>query len=232
MALIAKKDVELLLNAGFSEEELGLVDGGIQGVEVYETPEDYFAKELIENACEEGTCSIWDDIPVADDFKKEPYDTSHKPLYHDQEYAGNDDPYEDVPQALRPQVEFISKLKLGRLSVWQRKNKQGIYEWPVRNLKVEIPEDDQERYNRLPKDIQKELWIAYAKDEWKRLWKYAVESLRCYHYEEIIKIKTKKGSTLNVLVIPADNLRNIGYDNLPSEARWLTMVYFEKDDRD
>ena len=50
MSLLTKKDCGLLLDAGFTEEDLGLVEGGQRGVEIYESPDDYFAKELIENA--------------------------------------------------------------------------------------------------------------------------------------------------------------------------------------
>ena len=58
MALLEKRDIEILLKAGFDEVELGLVSGGRRGVEIYQTPGDYFAKELIENACEQGECDL------------------------------------------------------------------------------------------------------------------------------------------------------------------------------
>lgn len=229
MSLIQKKDIDLLLGAGFSQEDLGLVEGGIQGVEIYETPDDYFAKELIENAAEAGEVSLMDEpIINPEDFLPERYDTSRKSLYADQEYAGNDDVYADVPVDLRDQITFLRTIKLGKMTIWQRKGKKG-YEWQVKNLKVEIPEDDLKRYNSLSKEYQKELWISYAKDEWRRIWEHAVDSLKFYPIEEKLEFVTKKGYALNLIAISADNVRKMGYESLPPEARWVTIVYFYKD---
>jgi hypothetical protein len=232
MSLITKKDVSLLLSAGFSEEDLGIVDGGMQGVEVYETPADYFAKELIENACEQGLCSLMDDIVIPDDrFGKEKYDTSRKGLYDNQEYAGNEDYLEDIPVDCRDQALWLKTIKLGKMTLWQRRNKKGGFEWQVKNLKVSIPEEEIDRYNKMSKEYQKTLWVAYARDEWKHLWEYCATSLRLFLIEEKIEFVTKKGFALNLLVISADNIRKMGYENLPPEARWITMVYFYKEDR-
>ena len=228
MSYLSKKNVGVLLDAGFAEEDLGLIEGGIQGVEIYESPNDYFAKELIENACEQGLCSLADEILPPDDIKFIPYDNSHKPLYHDQEYAGNDDLEEDIPINLRDQARFIQGIKLGRISVWQRQNKNGIFEWQVKELKIEIPEEEKERFDKMSKEYQKIFWLTCAKDEWKKLWEITVESLRYFEIEGTTKFKNKKGLDLNLLIIPADNIRKMGYNNLPSEARWVTMIYFEK----
>lgn len=230
MSLISKKDVDLLLHAGFSEEDLGLVEGGMQGVEIYQTPDDYFAKELIENACEQGLCSLMDEILPPDDVKQERYDTSRPGLYDNQEYAGNDDFLEEVPQNLREQVLFIKSVKLGKINVWQRKNKKGDFEWPVKNLKVEIPEHEIPRYSKMSKEDQRIFWASCARDEWKELWRYCAMSLWGYEFEELAKFNTKKGSEMKLIVISADTLRTMGYDKLPSEARWVTMVYFPKDE--
>lgn len=228
MSRISKKDIGLLMEAGFSEEELGLVDGGVRGIEIYETPDDYFARELIENASEQGDVDLYDEILSPDDNKKERPDTSHKGIYDDHEYDGNEDWLEGVPVNLRPQVVFLKTIKLGKLTIWQRRNKHGDFEWPVKNLKVTIPEDDRARYDRLPEEYKRELWKSYAKDEWKKLWYATVTSLREYEIEGKLHYKTKKGTEINVLVISADNIRESGYTNLPPEARWITMVYFDK----
>lgn len=229
MSYLYKKDIDLLVDAGFSEEDLGLMDGGKRGVEIYETPDDYFAYELIDNAKEAGEVDLADEPSVPDDIKKERYDDSHKGIYDDQEYAGNDDYMEDIPVNLREQMKFLKRIKLGKLSVWQRKNKNSEFEWPVKNLKVEIPEDDRERYNKLSREDQKDLWKSYAADEWKNLWVACASSLRETLIEETLTFKTKKGGDLNILVIDADNIRDLGYYNLPAEARWITMIYFDKD---
>jgi len=230
MSWISKKDIALLLDAGFSEEDLGLVEGGMQGVEVYETPDDYFARELIENACEQGECSLMEeDIGPDPAYLKERPDTSRKGLYDDQEYDGNDDWMEDVPVNCRAQAQMLKTVKLGKITVWQRRNDKGIFEWPVKNLKVTIPEEEMPRYNRLSPEGKKELWMAYARDEWRRLWECVAYSLRYSLVDSMIEFKTKKGLSLNIFVIPADNVRDAGYENLPAEARWVTMVYFNKD---
>jgi hypothetical protein len=231
VSLIARKDVSLLLDAGFSPEDLGLVEGGMQGVEIYESPNDYFAKELIENACEQGLCSLMNEIlPPDDRHLKERYDDSRKGLYDDQEYDGGIDPMEDVPVECRDQVEWLKSIKLGKMTIWQRRNKKGDFEWMVKNLKVTIPEDDLDRFNKLSKEDQKILWSTYAKDEWKNAWEQCAYSLRRGLIDGLTTFRTNKGITLNLLVIPADNLREQGYNNLPPEARWITMVFFYKDD--
>ena len=233
MSLIAKRDLDVLLCAGFSEEELGVVEGGMCGVQIYETPENYFANELIENACEAGECSLWDEVLTPDEnWTKVAYDTSRKSIYSDQEYAGNDDLLEGVPVNLREQMAFLKSIKIGKMTVWQRRNpKTGDFEWPVKNLHVEIGNEDKERYSKMSREYQKELWIAYARDEWKQLWTYCVDSLSSEPIESKIEYKTKKGMSLNLLVIPADNVRKAGYNNLPAEARWITMIYFYKEIR-
>ena len=229
MAYLQKKDIGLLMEAGFSEEELGLVDNGRCGVEIYETPDDYFAHELIDNARESGQVDLADEPSVPDDIIKERYDDSHKGIYDGQEYAGNDDYMEGIPVNLREQMKFIKRIKLGKLSLWQRRNKNDDLEWPVKNLKVTIPEDDKERYNRLSKEDQKELWKRYAAEEWKNLWVVCACSLREYEIDSVLSFKTKKGSTINILVIDADNNRAMGYTGLSAETRWITMIYFHKD---
>lgn len=229
MSWISKKDVGLLLAAGFSEEELGFVDNGMQGVEIYETPDDYFAHELIDNAKECGEVDLCDEPTVKDDMIKERYDDSHPGLYEDQEYAGNEDHTEGIDVNLREQVAWLKTVKLGKMNMWQRKSRHNEYEWPVKNLKVSIPDDDKARYDRLSRDDQKELWKSYARDEWKKVWQVIVTSLYEYEIEDRISIDTKKGSKINLLVVNCDNIRSMGYNNLPPEARWVTMIYFEKD---
>jgi hypothetical protein len=231
MSLIAKRDASILLAAGFSEEELGFVESGMQGVEIYETPDDYFAHELITNACESGECSLMDEPKAKDDVIKERYDDSRPGLYDDHEYDGNEDYTADIPVNLREQCEWLKTIKLGKMSIWQRRNKNGNLEWPVKNLKICIPEDDQDRFNRLPKDLQKDLWKSYARDQWKNLWGVCAASLREYEIEDKISFTAKTGTDLNIMVISADNVRKMGFDNLPAEARWISMIYFVKDVR-
>lgn len=230
MSLIAKKDVDVLLRAGFAEEDLGLVEGGQQGVEIYQTPNDYFAKELIENACEQGLCNLMDEILPPDDIKQERYDTSRPGLYDNQEYAGNDDYLEDVEQNLREQVNFVRSIKLGKINIWQRRSKNGDFEWPVKNLKIEIPEHEKERYSGMCREWQRDFWASCARDEWKELWRICAISLWCHEIEDKITFITKKKTEMNLLIIAANAIRNMGYRNLPAEARWVTMVYFPKDE--
>jgi hypothetical protein len=231
MALIAKKDTTILLAAGFSEEDLGFVEGGIRGVEIYETPDDYFAHELIDNAKEEGKVDLYDDMLKREDNVIERYDDSRPGLYSDHEYDGNDDFYGDVPVNLREQVTFLKTIKLGKLSVWQRRNKNGELEWPVTNLKVTIPEHDRERYEKLTKENQKELWKSYARDVWKDLWKVTAGSLREFEIEDIVTFVSKKGYDIKLLIMAADNIRKMGFNCFPPEARWVSMLYFIKDKR-
>lgn len=227
MALLAKKDLDVLLNAGFDESDLGLVDGGKRGVELYESPDDYCARELIENACEQGECSLMDDM-VPSGVYVEPYDRTRKGLWDDVEYAGNEDPTEDVKPELRDQVKFLLGIRVGKMSVWQRR-KGNIFEWQVTNLNVIIPEEDKEKMLVMSKEDSKTLWIANAKNEWKKCWQAAIDSIWECPIDGTYKIKTKKGKELEILIIPAENLREIGYKNLPMEARWITMVFFRKD---
>ena len=231
MSLITKKDIHLLLEAGFSEEDLGFTDGGKPGVQLYETPDDYFARELIENACEQGECTLVEDPPMKSSLPAERYDTSRPGLYDDQGYFGNEDWMEGVPQDLRDQAEWLRTIKIGKLSVWQRKGKAG-YEWPVKNLKVTIPADDLDRYNRLSREDQKILWCSYARDVWKEFWTLCAMSLQYIPIEETFKITTASGSELNILAISVEDLKKQGCVVLPPEARWVTMVYFEKEERD
>ena len=230
MSLLQKKDVGLLLDAGFSPEDLGLSDGTTRGVEIYESPDDYFAKELIENAAEAGEVDLMDEPSISDEeWTKVAYDNSRKGLYDDNEYAGNEDWDSDVPPELREQAEWLKTVKLGKLTIWQRKSPKGEYEWQVKGLNVEIGEEDKERYSKMSKEYKKELWINYAKDEWKKVWVFTVDSLKSYPIEEKIEYRTKTGYPLKLIAISADNVRSCGYKNLPPEARWITIVYFDKD---
>lgn len=238
MSLIDKKDINVLLHAGFDENELGLVSGGALGIELFESPDSYFAHELIENACEKGECSLYDEIlPPAE--KKEPYDHSHPWLWEDQEYAGNEDPIEDVDPTLRPQIRWMigdkntgqPGIKIGKMTIWQKKEENGNFAWPVERIHIVIPEDEKERMKTMEAADRKELWIKYAKEEWGKCWQAAVDSLWDFEIEETRTFKTKKGKQLNILVIDADNIRATGYKNLPFEANYITMVYFDKDRR-
>lgn len=234
MSLLSKKDVNLLLNAGFDEADLGLTESGRRGVELFESPDSYFARELIQNACEQGECSLYDDI-IPSGTPREPYDRSRPGLWDNQEYAGNDDPYEDVKPDLREQVAQIiggkgnPGIKIGKMTIWQHKDSDDNFKWPVSRLKITVPPEEIERVKDTGRDVQRGLWLAYAKEEWKKCWTAAVNSLWEYHWEGKKEIITKKGKTLNLIILQADNLRKVGYTNLPSEARWVTLVYFIKD---
>jgi hypothetical protein len=229
MAYLGKKDIGVLVSAGFAVEELGLESDGFRGVEVYETPEDYFAKELIENAAEQGEVDLLDDahVPI-EKIYREKQDTSRPSVWADQEYDGNDDKFEGVPNELRAQVDWVNKIKLGKLGVWQRE-KNKLMQWPVKDLKVEIPEDDRVRYESLSEGYKRILWIQYAKEEWKRLWELAAMSLKEFPIEFTTMIRTKGGEEYDMLVMSADNIRGMGYENLPPEARWISFVFFHKD---
>ena len=230
MSLIAKRDINLLLDAGFSLEDLGLNDGGVQGVEIYESPDDYFAKELIENACEEGILDLMDEPSISEEeWTRVKYDTTRKGLYADQVYDGSEDYYADVPAHLRDQAEFLKSIKIGKMTIWQRRNKKGQYEWQVKGLHVTIPEEDRERANLMTPEHKRELWLNYARDEWKKVWEFAVDSLKNHAIEEKMEFKTHRGYPLKLLAISADAVREEGYRNLPAEARWITLVYFDKD---
>jgi hypothetical protein len=228
MSFISKKDVDILLRAGFAEEDLGLTPKTRQGVEIYETPDDYFARELIENACEQGECDLMDEIlPYIDE--REHYDDSHKALYADDEYPGNDDPADDCDPNLRQQIEWLKTIRIGKINIWQKRSEEGGFEFPVSELRVLIPPAEKERMNKLSPENKKLLWSSYAKEEWRKCWQAAVDSLYDIPIEDRVTIYTKKGLELNVIVISADNLREIGYDNLPYEARWITMIFWEKE---
>ena len=229
MSYLAKKDIGVLTDAGFSLEEIGLDSNGLRGVEVYETPEDYFAQELIENAAEQGEVDLLDDThaPI-EKIYREAMDTSRPSVFADQEYDGNDDKFEGVPNHLRAQVEWVSKIKLGKLGIWQREKNKKL-EWPVKDLKVEIPEDDSERYNKMSKEYQRILWLQYAKDEWKKLWELAAMSLKEFPIAFTTVFRTKGGEEYEMLAMSADNIRGMGYQCLPPEARWVSFVFFHKD---
>jgi hypothetical protein len=63
------------------------------------------------------------------------------------------------------------------------------------------------------------------------LWGVCAASLREYEIEDKISFTAKTGTDLNIMVISADNVRKMGFDNLPAEARWISMIYFVKDVR-
>jgi hypothetical protein len=222
MSYLDKKDIDILLEAGFAEEDLGLVPGGKRGVEIYETPGDYFAKELIENACEQGECDLLEEILPS--LPKEPYDNSRMGLYEEDEYPGNEDISIDVPSDLRNQVNWLSTIKIGKMSLWQRRDGNS-FDWPVKRVNVEIPEKEKERMKRLNPDDKKELWKSYAKAAWRNLWSDAVSTLYNKHCE-LITIGTKK--KYNLIIIDADDMREIGH-RPPGETQWVTLMYFDKD---
>lgn len=228
MSLLEKKDVDLLLRAGFEESDLGLVPGGKLGITLFESPDDYFAHELIENACEMGECSLYDEI-LPPSGKREPYDHSHPWLWEDQEYAGNEDIMEGVDPSLRPQIKFLLGIKVGKMSIWQKRNEDGSFEYPVKRINIKVPKEEQIRMATMSQADSKELWIKCAKEEWKKCWVACIDSIWSFPIEDTLKFITKKKTELSMLVIDADNIRKAGYDNLPMEARWVTMIYWEKD---
>ena len=181
MSRISKKNVDLLLDAGFTEEDLGF-GGGMQGVEVYETPEDYFARELIENACEQGECDLCDEtLPP---IRKVRYDDSHKPLYANDDYPGNEDPLDGVAQALRGQVSWLLDVKMGNLSLWQKRDTSGRFLHQVKELIVKLSEEDLEKMDHMDKQSRKDVWIQAMKEEWRKVWMAAIDSMWMYHIEE------------------------------------------------
>jgi len=228
MSLLEKKDMHLLLDAGFDESDLGLTEGGKLGVQFFSSPDSYFAHEVIENACEQGECDLCDDI-VPFERNIEPYDTSRKKIWADHEYPGNEDPLEDIEQNLRSQVNFLLGIKVGKMSIWQAREKNGKFKFPVTKITVSIPAEEKERMGTMDRADQKELWIKYAREEWKKCWQSCIDSLWSFPIEETTIFKTAKGKELNMLVISADNIRKVGYKALPPEARWISMVYFIKD---
>jgi len=225
MSWLDTKDAQRLLDAGFSEEDLGLVNGGQLGVTLYETPQDYFAKEIIENACEQGECSLYDDDHLLTPILAEPYDTSHKGLYEDDEYPGTDDPSLDSPQDIRPQVDFLKNINIGKLSLWQsRRDKE--FKWPVKRINIDIPSHEKTKINRMSQEDRKLAYKGFARNAWQELWKDSVSTLYSKPCERI-NIKTSK-SDINLLVIDTDHMKEIGH-KVPGEAKWVTLLYFEKD---
>lgn len=223
MAWLGKKDIEVLTRAGFAEEDLGLVEGGKPGVTLYDSPNDYFARELIENACEQGECNLYDDIIPA--VEAEPYDTSHKGLYEDDEYPGTEHPSIDVDQDLRPQVDFLQTINIGKLSVWQSR-KEKSFKWPVKRIDLDIPPVEHARINRLSMEDRKLAYKGFAREGWQDLWKNSVSTLYSKHCEKI-NLKTGKGD-ISLLVIKAEDVRDLGH-KVPGEAQWITLLYFLKD---
>ena len=229
MSYLERKDINVLIDGGYALEEIGLDSNSLRGVEVYDTPEDYFAKELIENAAEQGEIDLLDDThqPI-EKIYIEQKDTSRPSVFADQEYDGNDDRFEGVPNNLRPQVDMLNNIKLGKIAIWQREHKRKLM-WPVKDIKVTIPEDDKLRYESLSEGYKRILWVQYAKEEWKKLWEVAAMSLKEFAIEFNTTFLTKGGEEYDMLVISADKVRQMGYDNLPPEARWISFVFFRKE---
>jgi len=221
MALLEKRDIEILLKAGFDEVELGLVSGGRRGVEIYQTPGDYFAKELIENACEQGECDLYDDTIIS--IQNEPYDNDRKGLYDDNEYPGNEDDAIDVRADLRNQVDWLKTINIGKMTLWQ-KRKDNYFDVQVKRVVLDIPQEEKNKMNRMPQAQRKERWKTYARDAWGELWKDAVSSLYSIHCETIVIGSKKK---FNLLIIDANEMRELGI-KVPAECEWITMMYFEK----
>ena len=227
MAWLNKKDTQLLLDAGFDESDLGLVSGGKLGVSLYETPGDYFAKEIIENACEEGICDLADENHLLEKAIAEPYNNSHKGLYEDDEYPGTEDPGIDVPQDVRNQVDFLKGINIGKLSVWQSR-RDNMFKWPVKRIDLNISKKDHAKINRLPMEDRKIAYKSYAREAWQELWRDSVSTLYS-KVCETVSVKTRKGN-MDLIVIDANDMRELGH-SVPGEASWVTMLYFEKDAR-
>ena len=224
MSILEQKDIERLLSAGFSEDDLGIAPGSKRGVTLFETPADYFAKEIIENACEQGECDLWDEI-LPPNPDPEPYDTSHKLLYEDEEYAGGEDDAIEVPQDLREQAEFLKEINIGKLSLWQAR-KGNSFKWPVKRISLNMPTEAKMKIALLSEEDRKIFFKSYARDAWQELWRDAVSTLYSKHCEKI-SIPTSKGD-LNLIVIEAEDMRDLGH-NIPGEAEWVTLLYFYKD---
>lgn len=224
MSILDRRGIEQLLNAGFLEEDLGIAEGSKRGITLYESPSDYFSKEIIENACEQGECDLWDEIlPPAQ--LAEPYDTSHKLMYEDEEYAGGDDNDMEIPQDLRDQAEFLKNINIGKLSLWQAR-KGNAFKWPVKRISLSIPAEDKARAMRMSEEDRKVLWKSYARDAWQEIWKDAVSTLYSKHCE-LVTIDTAKGD-LNLIVIKAEDMRELGHA-VPGECEWITLLFFYKD---
>lgn len=221
MAMLDKKDINILLEAGFAEEDLGLIKGGRRGVELYETPGDYFAKELIENACEAGECNLYDEIIPSE--QGEAYDDSHKGIYDDQEYPGNEDITIDVPQDLRDQVEWLKTINIGKMTLWQ-KRRDNFFDTQVKRVVLDVSQKDKTRINRLSASDRKMAWKGFARDAWGELWKDAVSTLYNKHCERIVIGSKRKYS---LIIIDADDMRELDH-KVPAECKWITMMYFEK----
>jgi len=227
MSLLLEKDIKLLLQAGFDDSDIGLIPGSYGGISIYESPDDYFARELIDNACEAGECDLWEDSDIFHDNTK-PYDQLAKDIYSSDDYPGKDDIYENIPSQLVAQIDFLQKIKLGKMAIWQKCDDDGNCKWRIDRLKFSLPDKENERANKLTPQVRKELWRNYAKEEWSKCWKASVESLYAFSISKVVSIKTKNNKNINYLVIDADNIRKCGYNCLPLEAKWVTLLYFEK----
>jgi hypothetical protein len=221
MAMLDKKDIDILLEAGFDESDLGLVSGGRRGIELYQTPEDYFAKELIENACEAGECDLYDEIIPAE--QGEAYDDSHKGIYDDQEYPGNEDLTIDVPADLREQVDWLKTINIGKMTLWEER-KNNFFKEQVKRVVINIPQVEKNRMNRMPSADRKAMWKSHARDAWGELWKDAVSTLYGKHCERIVIGGKKK---FNLIVLSGDDMRELGH-KIPDNCAWITLMYFEK----
>jgi len=221
MAILDKRDIEILLEAGFDESELGLSPGSKRGIELYESPEDYFAKELIENACEQGECNLYDEIIPYE--PAEPYDNDRRGLYEDNEYPGNEDETIDVRADLRDQVEWLKTINIGKMTCWQ-KRRDNYFDVQVKRVILDVPQSEKNRMNRMSQEDRKTMWKTYARDAWATLWKDAVSSLYSIRCETIVIGGKKK---FNLLIIDANEMRELGH-KVPEECEWITMMYFEK----
>ena len=222
MAILDKNSIEILLEAGFDESELGLIAGCKRGIELYDTPGDYFAHELIENACEQGECDLYDEILPPE--INEPYDNSRKGLYEDDEYPGNEDETIDIPGDMREQVEWLKTINISKMSLWQIRT-GNFFDAQVKRVVLDVPQKEKDRMNRMSTEDRKTMWKTHAKDAWAELWKNAVSTLYSKHCETLV-IGTKK--KYNLIIIDADDMRELGH-KVPGECSWITMMYFEKD---
>ncbi len=221
MATLDKKDIEILLDAGFDEADLGLVPGGRRGIELYQTPEDYFAKELIENACEQGECDLYDEIIPGE--PTEPYDNDRPGLYDDEPYAGNEDPAIDVPPDVRDQVELLDSIKIGKMTCWGNR-RNNFFDTQIKSVVVDVPQKEKTRMWKMSPENRKKLWLSYVKEGWKELWKNAVSTLYSHVCETIVIGEKKK---YNLIVIDTKDMKKLGH-KIPKGCEWITMMYFEK----
>ena len=221
MALLAKKDIDILLEAGFDESDLGIIKGGKRGIELYETPGDYFAKELVENACECGECDLYDEIIPSE--LGEAYDDSHKGIYDDQEYPGNEDIALEVDPCMREQVEWLKTINIGKMTCWEGR-KNNYFNTQVKRVVLDVPQAEKFRMNKMSNTDRKSMWKTYARAAWAELWRDAVSSLYSKHCERIVIGSKKK---YNLIIIDANDMRELGH-KVPLECMWITMMYFEK----